>query len=357
VPARTSSAPLEWDPLQYEVKAISDSPSNADPESGRDPWTTPARILVATDLSDLDRLMPFALDQASETGARLILLHVLTAGASEGSDVAGAPYYDPASALEFARKNLEVCCEFAGRQGIACDGLVRAGDPAGHIAAAIRQFHVGRVLLGTRSRSRLGKLLLGSVAEQVLRSVQLPVFTVGPEAHLAVAGSDRVVLHATALTETSRPSAALACRIAASQGAKLILLHVLPPLNHPESEMLDGFGLAGEGMGRSGQLAGLDSAALHELRHLAAETAAGCCTAIEPVVVHGNPSIEILAIAAERQADLIVMGATDRSAFANLTRERTIYRVLAHARCPVLTLRETHVAPAALEKHSMGVHP
>jgi hypothetical protein len=38
--------------------------------------------------------------------------------------------------------------------------------------------------------------------------------------------------------------------------------------------------------------------------------------------------------------DLIVLGATHRSAFENLTRDRTVYQVLAHARCPVLTIRE-----------------
>ena len=57
--------------------------------------------------------------------------------------------------------------------------------------------------------------------------------------------------------------------------------------------------------------------------------------------MHGNPSIEILSEASERRATLIVLGATERSAFQNLTRDRTIYQVLAHARCPVLTLRET----------------
>jgi nucleotide-binding universal stress UspA family protein len=56
--------------------------------------------------------------------------------------------------------------------------------------------------------------------------------------------------------------------------------------------------------------------------------------------VHGNPSIEILSEAANRRACLIVLGATQRTALENLTRDRTIYKVLAHARCPVLTLRE-----------------
>jgi nucleotide-binding universal stress UspA family protein len=61
---------------------------------------------------------------------------------------------------------------------------------------------------------------------------------------------------------------------------------------------------------------------------------------VEPRVVHGNPSIEILAESAERKVSLIVLGATERSAFDNLTRDRTVYKVLAHARCPVMTLRE-----------------
>jgi nucleotide-binding universal stress UspA family protein len=56
--------------------------------------------------------------------------------------------------------------------------------------------------------------------------------------------------------------------------------------------------------------------------------------------VHGNPPIEILAAAAQCHASLIVLAATERSIFQNVTRDRTVYKVLAHARCPVLTLRE-----------------
>jgi nucleotide-binding universal stress UspA family protein len=300
-------------------------------------------ILVATDLSDLDRLVPFAFEQATQTGAHLILLHVIASGAGMAVDAGGLPYYDPAGALDFATKALEPWCEMALRWRIGCDALVREGSAAEQIAAATRQFHADRVLLGTRSRSKLGKLLLGSVAEQVLRSVYLPVMTVGPEAHLPVGSGDqeKVVLHATALRETSRPSAALACRIAASQNARLVLLHVLPPRDEME---------------RKGLPTGLDSAALQELRVLASETATGCSRSVEAHVVHGNPAIEILAEAAERHASLIVLGATERSVFEDLTRERTIYRVLAHARCPVLTLREPLLKTAPTEAERLALH-
>jgi nucleotide-binding universal stress UspA family protein len=312
-------------------------------ETGGDRWTHPAAILVATDLSDLDRLMPFAFAQARETGARLILLHVLASSAAMPMDVVGMPYYDPAGALEFAAKALEPWCAEARLHNISCEAQVREGHAAHQIAAAVSQFQADRVLLGTRSRSKLGKLLLGSVAEQVLRSVNLPVFTVGPEAHLTVenSGQEKVVLHATTLREASRPSAALACEIAASQGAKLILLHVLPPIDEMERKRLP---------------TGLDSVAMHELRVLAAETGAGCCSAVEPHVVHGNPFIEILAEASERNASLIVLGATERSAFGNLTRDRTIYRVLAHAHCPVLTLRESQPKLVETEAERLAMH-
>ena len=295
--------------------------------SGTDPLPCPAAILVATDLGDLDRLMPFALQQAAQTGARLFLLHVVATPAPLSVDAVDMPFYDVSAALEYAEATLKPYCDAARRRQIPCDVVVREGQATQQILAAARQFHADRILLGTRSRSRLGKMLLGSVAEQVLRSVNLPVITVDPEAHLPVQSGfeEHVVLHATTLRETSRPSAALACQMAASENAKLVLLHVLPPMDEME---------------RSGQATGLDSVAMRELRILAAETSTGCCLDMEPVVVHGNPSIEILAQASERKATLIVLGATHRRAFENLTRDRTVYQVLAHARCPVLTIRE-----------------
>jgi nucleotide-binding universal stress UspA family protein len=313
-------------------------------------WTRPATILVATDLSDLDHLLPFAMEQAGETGARLILLHAISSSAAITADSAGMPfgvpygmpYYDTVGALETAEQMLRPWCELAARRGIRCDALVREGQAVSQIAAAVRQFQADRVLVGTRSRSKIGKLLIGSVAEQVLRSVYLPVITVGPEAHLPVEkGEERVVLHATTLRETSRPSAALACQIAAAQKAKLVLLHVLPHV--PDME-------------RKGLPTELDSATMRELRRLADATGAGCCSAVEPVVAHGNPSIEILAMAEERRAGLIVLGATRRTAFENLTRDRTVYRVLAHARCPVLTLREPQVMPEEVYAETSAAH-
>jgi len=294
-------------------------------------WLHPRVILVASDLTDLDRLMPFAQQQASETGARLILIHVVSTSASMAADAAGMPYYDPSGALEFATKGLQPWCMHARERGMSCETLVREGNAAQQIGAASRQFRADRLILGTRSRSKLGKLLLGSVAEQVLRSVNVPAVTIGPQAHAEVAvGSERVMLHATLLRETARAGAMVAGQIAASQGARLVLLHVLQSTGRFLSDE----------PGRDGQPAGLDSAALHQLQFLATESRTASGADVEAHVVHGSPAIEILAEATKLRANLIVLGARNHSMFEELTRDRTVCRVLAHARCPVLTLRE-----------------
>jgi nucleotide-binding universal stress UspA family protein len=304
-------------------------------DAGQSRWAQPTVILVATDLSDLDRLIPFALLQAQQSGGRIILLHVLGPGASVTADPVGMPYYDPAGAIDFALKTIEPWRMRARAQDIACDAVVREGQPAQQIIAATRQFNAHRLFLGTRSRSKVSKLLLGSVAEQVLRSVKLPVITVGPEAHLEAAGDtrQRVVLHATTLRETSTPSAALACQIAASQRAKLVLLHVSPPIDEMQRDHLP---------------TELDSTAIRELHILAAEIGAAesFCAEVDVRVEHGHPAIEILAASVELGANLIVLGSTHRSVLHNLTHDRIVYRVLAHARCPVLTLRDEDDAAA-----------
>jgi nucleotide-binding universal stress UspA family protein len=163
------------------------------------------------------------------------------------------------------------------------------------------------------------------VAEQVLRSVNLPVFTVGPEAHLSMEESSGqpTVLFATALGEGHQAHAALACQLAASQKARLILLHVLPAT---ERELRPGWSNI------------LDSTISYEMQQLAQSIVDGSCTEVHIKVVHGYPAIEILAPAETNHASLIVMGAVDHSLFDSITHDHTVCRVLAHAHRPILSL-------------------
>jgi nucleotide-binding universal stress UspA family protein len=285
----------------------------------------PAAILVATNLSDLHRLMPFAIQMASETAARLQLLHILSISEEFGADANGMPYYDRKGASSCASNMLDPWCERARKLGVQCTAVIREGSPVREIITVVRQFRPDRLLLGTRSRSKLGRLFLGSVADQVLRSVNLPVFTVGPEAHLPPEERSRqpTVLFATTLGEGHQPNAALACQLATSQKARLILLNVLPARNGESPS--DSFNI-------------LPSTISYELQHLAHRIGDDSRTEVDIRVVRGDPAINILAQAKADHASLIVMGATDPSLFDSLTRDRTLCRVLAHAHCPILSL-------------------
>jgi nucleotide-binding universal stress UspA family protein len=303
----------------------------------------PDVILVATDLSDLHRVMPFAIQMAEKTGARLQLLHILQDGGELTTDAAGMPYYDREGAFSCAMNMLLPWCERARKMGLRCEAVAREGHPAAQeIIAAIRQFRADRLILGTRSRSKLGKLLLGSVAEQVLRSASLPVYTIGPEAHLPSENKDHLttVLFATSLGEAREASAALACQIAASQHGKLIITHVLPPLVEKPG---------------NGGINALYPTIIHELRHLADRVGAGSCHGLEVKVLYGNPAGQILAEAVASQADLILMQTNDHPKF-HIIHDRTICKVLAHAQCPVLTLRNPEARRVELETGELAVH-
>lgn len=311
-------------------------------EAGNDRLAHPKAILVATNLSDLPRLMPFALKMASESGARLQLLHAIPASAEFAADATGMPYYDPHAAIAEANNMLEPWCERAKKLGLQCTAIVRDAHPAAReIIEAVNHFHPDRLILGTRSLGRLGKLLLGSVAEQVLRSANLPVFTIGPEAHLQ---DDKdcqpAILFATTLGEGHQANAALACHLAKTQRARLVMLHVLPVVNESQKNTSNV----------------LSEAITCELNHLAARISEGTDSDTEIKVAHGNPADQIFAEAEAIKARLIVMGAADHSMFDSIAHDRTVCRVLAHAHCPVLSLHGVTAERFQNEVQAVAIH-
>ena len=76
---------------------------------------------------------------------------------------------------------------------------------------------------------------------------------------------------------------------------------------------------------------------------------------IQTIVVPGDPTEELLYQSNAQQADLIVLGAQGASAFAAVTRHGVVYKVLAHAHCPVITL--SPVVLAACGSRSEKLHP
>ena len=68
-------------------------------------------------------------------------------------------------------------------QGIEHEVVIGEGNIWEVVSKLINEKEIDLVVLGTRGRTGLGKAILGSVAEQILRQAPCPVLTVGPHVH------------------------------------------------------------------------------------------------------------------------------------------------------------------------------
>jgi nucleotide-binding universal stress UspA family protein len=285
-------------------------------------WTKPAAILFASEIPANERAFAFAVAQAVEFGADLILFHAYDTLVVAASEQSGIRYYDYAAAARTEKNHLEPLARRVRDAGVRCEVVVRPGLPADQILAFVRERAIDRVVMGTHSPGPIGKLLVGSVAEAVLRSASTPVYIVGPD---VVDGSYRnfathAVLAAVSLHEASSVVTAFAAEIAAQHNARLILQHVIRPQDRAEV-------MAGKS---------IDQIETEILSMIPVEVAEKI--AAQAIVVPGDPTEELLYQSRAQQADLIVLGAQGASAFAAVTRQGVVYKVLAHSQCPVMTL-------------------
>jgi nucleotide-binding universal stress UspA family protein len=148
--------------------------------AGRPRWHVD-RILVSTDFSACSlTALEYAADLASVFGAELLVVHVeaVPLTPSELVDLT-----DGAADREVAR-----VVEHLRADGSRCRGVIRTGAPAAEISKVATEEKAGLIVLGTHGRKGITHLLLGSVAEQVVRGAPCPVLTVRPvERHAAVA--------------------------------------------------------------------------------------------------------------------------------------------------------------------------
>jgi nucleotide-binding universal stress UspA family protein len=291
-------------------------------------WSKPSTILFATEIPANERAFNFALAEARESAADLILFHAYDTLVIAASETSGIRYYDYAAAARAEIRHLEPLAQRAREAGIKCEVVVRPGLPADQILDYLKQRLVDRIVMGTHSPGPIGKLLVGSVAEAVLRSARVPVFTIGPE---VVDGSyrnfaTRTILCAVSLIESSYVIATFAAEVALQHDARLILQHVIGPQERPQV-------LAGR------TIEEIES----DLLCLIPAELRGRIS-IQTIVVPGDPTEELLYQSRAQQADLIILGAHGASAFAAIARHGIVYKVLAHSHCPVITLSPTVLA-------------
>lgn len=290
--------------------------------SSKRAFVVPDKILVATDLGDTDYLIPHAVAQARACGSALTLVHVIPPGQAVPLDASAIPYLDVAEMKREAEQTLNRVAAQALASGIPCDVIVMEGNPREQLTALARETQAGRIVAGTHGRRHLKKLLLGSVAHEILRSAEVPVCTIGPHAHEASSfGAPRKILHPVSLCAGFEESARMAIEMAQFYRADITLLHVLPRTTHgqPDADRVVEWTTV-------------------ELRRLVPEEAP-LWSQVTVQVEIGNVVEETLNVAAELNADLIVLGVNSEVAFWPIRGDDTVYNIISQAKSPVLSVR------------------
>jgi nucleotide-binding universal stress UspA family protein len=138
-------------------------------------------ILVPVDFSEpSDRALQVAMDLAKQYGAALTVLHVFDVPpAYAGMDLAPIDLMTPM--LDAARKQLDATLADVRGKLPSATVLMAQGVPWRAILEIVEQKHVDLVVMGTHGRRGVGRALLGSVAEKIVRLSPAPVLTVRAE--------------------------------------------------------------------------------------------------------------------------------------------------------------------------------
>ena len=274
-------------------------------------------------------------------GAKVTLLHVVTPEIPVGGELLYVPPLPTSSrALRKAKlQELDTCKDTVDHAGLDVDTVLREGDVVHEIRRFARESAVDLVVMGTQGRTGLGRVLLGSVTEAILRHAPAPVLTVNrPVPHHEKLF--RSVLCAVDVSEWSAGTVEYAIGIAADGATHLTVLSVIEDLPELSARAQGIFAIEEIERFRHG----LERDTISELQErIPDEARAGC--RIEEHVRFGLAHREILTVAEAESADLIVMGSHGRGAVERLVFGSTVRKVIRAARCPVLVVPAGYTWP------------
>lgn len=300
------------------------------------------RILCPIDFSDYSaHALTYATRMALWFGATLRVVHVM-------------PVLPPSAlsplaetSRQLTERNLRTAIERARLPGVDIESaLLESGDPAGKIIEYAETDDADVIVTGSHGRSGVQRVLLGSVVEALLHKSRRPVLAIPSHLDPARVGNHLAPREIVCAVDFATPSlAALAHALALAEetDAHLTLLHVIemPPelAHHPEPSAIDVAAIRAEA----------EADCLNRLRKLVPEHARDYCT-IETSVLEGGVSRQILRLAANRSADLIVLGVHGRNAIDVALFGSNSKDVIRQAHCPVLIVpagRRRRSAPRA----------
>lgn len=289
------------------------------------------RIIAASDLSEAsDEALRQAYARATSAGAELAVCHVLP-------ELLGVsplfPQQNAQNALQLANLEGEVRTALGEQLATCLPGakaeiFIERGSGYAGIVRRAEAWAADVVVVGSHGRTGLPRLLLGSVAEQVVRHAHCPVL-------VARATTTRgVVLAATDLSDPSMPAISAAAEEARRRKARLVVVHAVAfgSIEVTLEEIVRDITRRGPGGNIDAQIRSNVEADLQR-------ALAKCGAEGETRVVDGVPAAAIVRAADELGAELIVVGTRGRTGLARVALGSTADRIVRAAACSVLAVR------------------
>lgn len=287
------------------------------------PARVPVRnILFATDFSPCsETVFPYVCSVARKYDATLHIVHVIS------PEVISIDPPLVLQARETAERQMQDMATSEQLEGVRHSEVIAEGDVTEAINKTVYDAKIDLVMVGTHGRTGIRKLVLGSVAEDVVRNATCPVLTLGPKVAADARREAKFnhILFATELKPENPQALNYALSLASEHNAALTMFHAIPLAPVVDAETATA----------------MIRRKLLEMVHTDLNGPLP-----EAVVEIGNPADLIVNAAAMRHADVIVLGA-HRPAILSTHLMDTAYKVIVGAPCPVLTVGAAVKAAAA----------
>lgn len=300
------------------------------------------RVLCPIDFSDVSRrALDYALAIATRYESSVSLLHV--AAIVPTADSWPGHSFPPSMILtegdrEAVLTSMRHFASIDSASIIPIQYEIAEGRAAAEILAKAEAMRADLLVLGTHGRSGFERLVLGSVAEKVLRKAACPVLSVPPHA-AGTSGAGPLfkrILCAVDFSDCSLRALNYATSLAQEADARLTVVHVVELVPQLPADLHETT-LAGP-RSLEEYIAAAEDDARERLKDAVPDAVRAYGT-VDTAVARGKAYREILRVAAEQQSDLIVIGIHGRGALDLMFFGSTAQHVVRQASCPVLTLR------------------
>jgi len=288
-------------------------------------------VLVPIDFSPYaDQALVYAIEVAKSLNAYLTLLHVLQVPLVVGDSEAVLNASLESLEAE-AEQGLQAALERIRQAALKGESVMVAGVPFQTIVQVARDQHADLIVMGTHGRTGLTHILIGSVAEKVVRLAPCPVLVTRPHEDAATPH----ILVPLDFSADADYALEIAVELAQKRQARMSLLHVIdrPPMGPGEIPL--------SGSYQQEVLTAVDQHMTRTLVHVQQTGLKADMT-----IRRGNPLQTILEVAHSQNIDLIVMGTRGRTGFKRVLLGSVAENVVRLAPCPVMV---THRREDSLE--------